>query len=263
MNQEPPILSEPKRSPARVLLWTSLAMIGAILSCAVVLILARLGRQEAHLPPATTQEGAAPTTNALPTESQPEMVPDLPPPPPDFSKTNTVSIRLGQEGPEDGLRHLAKEADGRTTIETLDGVPCRYLNRKASNKSFGYIYFVIDPTFKRNERMPARIEVEYYLSSPGHLRLQYDAMEGERHRAYKSVIATNADFVTWGPGIQYTRIRGTNAWQTATFHLPDGAFLNSQNGGAAFRLEVTPADLSARRVSVTREEVPGPPPPSR
>jgi len=69
--------------------------------------------------------------------------------PKDFSNTNSVSVLLGQESSEDGIRHLWKQSDGRTTIESLDGVPCRYLNR--TNKSFGYLYFAIADTFKRGD----------------------------------------------------------------------------------------------------------------
>jgi hypothetical protein len=254
MNNEPPVLPHAGRSPSRVLVWTALVAVAVVLLCAGGIVLLRL-RHHTLQPPPGPAEGAAPQTEKISlTEREPELVPDLPPPRPDFSTSNTVSVLLGQKGSQDGLRHLAKEPDGRTTIENLEGVPCRHHNRKPDNKQFGYVYFVIDPTFKREELKAARIEVEYLLPAPCFLRLQYDAMEGEAHRSYKSVVATSGETVSWGAGIQYMHIQATNAWRTATFHIKDGAFLNSQNGGADFRLEFTPAEIYVRRVSVTREK---------
>jgi hypothetical protein len=100
-----------------------------------------------------------------------------------------------------------------------------------------------------------RIEVEYFVATPGLFRLQYDAMEGQTHRRHKSVVAESGEVRDMGGSVRFTRIRGSNTWQTATFHITDGAFMNSQNGGADFRLEITPPDIYLHRVSVTREDV--------
>lgn len=171
----------------------------------------------------------------------------------DYSTTNVVSVLLGQEDPDDGINHLAYEPDGRTVIETLDGVKCRYLNRKP--RSFGYLYFAIHPSFKREELKAVWIEVEYFVATPVVFRLQYDGMEGQTHKRYKSVVAEGGQVADMGGSVRFTRLRGSNAWQTAIFHIADGVFMNSQNGGADFRLEVTPPEIYLRRVSVTREDV--------
>ena len=181
---------------------------------------------------------------ASPTES-------LPPDTKDYSASNAVSVLLGQESEDDGVRHLPDEPDGRTTIETLEGVPCRYHNRKSDNKRFGYLYFAIHPDFKRDELKTAAIEIEYRVPSTSYIRLQYDGQEGDTHQRFKPVLPIGGE-MTPGTGTRYTPIRASNQWQTATFQVTDGAFMNSQNGGADFRLEVFPPEIYVRRVSVFR-----------
>jgi hypothetical protein len=85
-----------------------------------------LGREQAPVPADIASAETMPAARRTPGE------------PKNFSASNSVSVLLGQESPDDGLIHLADERDGRTTIENLDGVPCRYLNRKVENKSVGY-----------------------------------------------------------------------------------------------------------------------------
>jgi len=98
-------------------------------------------------------------------------------------------------------------------------------------------------------------EVEYFVATPVVFRLQYDGMEGQTHKRYKSVVAEGGQVADMGGSVRFTRLRGSNTWQTATFHIVDGVFMNSENGGADFRLEVTPPEIYLRRVSVTREDV--------
>jgi hypothetical protein len=169
----------------------------------------------------------------------------------DYSQTNTVSLLMEKETPQDGLHHLAAEADGRTTLTNLDGVVCRHLQR--IGRSSGFLYFSISPTFKGAGLTNARCEIEYYCKTSGRFRLQYDAMEPERHRAYKSVIAQEGPTIQYSDNLQFTRVAVPNTWRTATFLLTNGVFLNSQNGGADFRLEVSPPDIYVRRVTLTRE----------
>ena len=168
----------------------------------------------------------------------------------DFSQTNTVTLRLGEESPEDGLRHLAEERDGRTTLTNLDGVVCRHMQRPGRGN--GFLYFTLSPSFKAAGLTNARCEVEYFARRFVALRLQYDAVEFENHRPYKSATAEGVRTVNYD-GANFTRLQPSNAWQTATFLLRDGVFMNSQNGGADMRLEVTPPDIFVRRVTITRE----------
>ncbi len=172
----------------------------------------------------------------------------------DFSQTNTVTLLLGEASPQDGVRHLAEEPDGRTTLTNLDGVLCRHMARPGRGN--GFLYFTISPSFKAAGLTNARCEIEYFTTRLTTLRLQYDAMDGERHRPYKSVQVEGGQTIDFGGSARFSRVTPSNGWQTATFLLRDGVFLNSQNGGADMRLEVTPPDIFVRRVTVTRVSVP-------
>jgi hypothetical protein len=169
----------------------------------------------------------------------------------DYSKTNSVTIAMANESPEDGLRHLAAEADGRTTLTNLDGVACRHLNRVG--RSSGFFYFTISPSFKRAGLSNALCEVEYLCPARGYFRLQYDATEFDTHRPYKSVIDEGGTPVRLGGNNDHARVPAVNSWETATFRITDALFDNSQNGGADFRLEFLPPDVFVRRVTLTRE----------
>jgi hypothetical protein len=168
----------------------------------------------------------------------------------DYSSTNRVSAQLGEEGPQDGVIHLAGEPDGRTTVETLNGATCRYLNRKP--KGNGYLYFAIDPSFKHAGLETARIEFEVSAPETTHVRLQYDGMDGERPKPYRSMPAIDGELITFGPRVLFTRVQPGTNWQTVTFLTTNAVFLNSQNGGADFRLEINPPELYVRRVTVVR-----------
>ena len=216
-------------------------------------------QQKPHVTSDTSDPSSLQSNVDSPNTGKPGRVATPPAEARDYSTSNVVSILLGQESDADGLRHLADEPDGRTTIETLDGVPCRYLNRKP--KSYGYLYFAIHPDFKRDELKAARIEIECRTATTVLVRLQYDSLgAGDLHTRYKAASRSGAETATQGPSSRYTMIRATNQWQTLTFDVADGAFMNSQNGGADFRLEVSPAEIYVRRVTVARQRVQTQPP---
>ena len=105
----------------------------------------------------------------------------------------------------------------------------------------GYLYFVIDPTFKKGPVKRATIEVEYLDPWPGVLGVQYDASR------WKGIPNP-----TYAQASQTVSLTGSKTWQTATFRLDHARFKNAQNSGADFRLWVSPPDLYVRRVTVTR-----------
>ena len=78
----------------------------------------------------------------------------------DFSRTNAVSTVLGEETPEDGIKHLANQRDGLTTVEGIQGLPSKHLNRKPEKKAFGYVCFSNHPTFKSTGSRNAGSEIE-------------------------------------------------------------------------------------------------------
>jgi hypothetical protein len=226
-----------------ILVWAIVASMAAVgFGLLALFLFLGLPKQETK---ETSNAGRA--SSARPARFEPQPPSELM----NFGNTNTVGILLGDEESEsrNGLRHLDRERDGATTVETLDGVACRYLNFTARNWSLGYFYFVIHPTFKRQDCSRVRIEFECLDPKPGTLGMQYDAMGSETNR--------NAAFIQAHPVV---RLRGSGAWRKVSFRLKDAAFANSQNGGADFRLWVSPPELYVRRVTVTREDAENPDP---
>jgi hypothetical protein len=164
----------------------------------------------------------------------------------DFSTSNSVNLVLGAQESGQGVVHIPTERDGLTEITTWKGMRCRKLNvppgTDGGNRPRGYFYFALDPSFKQTDAKAVRIEVEYFSENPAVLALQYDANASSR--------SLRSFYTRAGPAIS---LDGAKLWETATFHIRDGAFENSQNGGADFRLEVRPPELCVRRVTVTRE----------
>jgi hypothetical protein len=178
----------------------------------------------------------------------------------DFSKSDRVTIALGQEKSTDGLRHLIEERDGQTVATNLNGEPCRYLNRMQEGRPYGSFYFQISPSFKSRALKNPRIEVEYiseveYLGGITQgLRLQYDGREGGLPVRYLPVLAEGAAVMRYPTGADYGRIPSAGTWRTATFHLTNAVFQNSQKGGADFRIEVVPPEIYIRRVTLICEK---------
>jgi hypothetical protein len=171
-----------------------------------------------------------------------------------FATSNQVSVLLGQEKPEeDGLRHLPDAGRARTSVQNVDGVPCRYLNRVTEGRYCGSLYFAINPSFKAEGLKHARVEIEYLAKPDVSVRLQFDGVEGDTHRMYLPVLPEGARVITIGTGADYGIIPTPGVWSVATFHLTNAVFLNSQRDGADFRMEVAPPEIYVRRVTMTRE----------
>ncbi|HTG45273.1 MAG TPA: hypothetical protein VK633_12150, partial [Verrucomicrobiae bacterium] len=154
----------------------------------------------------------------------------------DFSTSNTVSVILGRTELDGGITHLPDFSDGWTRADELEGVPCRYMNHRAANLMGGAcLYFAVHTSFKSVPIKMARIEFEYLVRTPVRLKVQYDGMEEGRRRSYK-------------PAGEILNVTEVGSWQTAVFHVSEAAFMNSQNGGADFRLDVNPPEIYVRRV---------------
>jgi hypothetical protein len=163
----------------------------------------------------------------------------------DWSKSNSVSIVLGDESEYGGLKHNDKERDGITTIVKVDTTPCRLLNHKPNGRGEAFLYFSIEPAFKATGATNVRVDVEYFDvlldERPTSFGIHYDAAAtgsniGSRYRsAGKTVMLT-----------------GANRWMTTAFFLRNAAFKNGQNGQSDFRIYARPPDLYVRRVTVTR-----------
>ncbi len=153
-----------------------------------------------------------------------------------------VSATLQATNVETGLDQF-EFADGATVATNVAGSDCR---AAAPNPTGGrYIYFRIDDSFKWAPSMQAEVDVEYFDSSGGSFAVEFDGSD------------TNAPF-----NGAYTRssttvyLNGNQLWRTARFNLSGAHFMNSQNGGADFRLAVSADAFFVRRVKVIRPGVP-------
>jgi hypothetical protein len=145
---------------------------------------------------------------------------------------------LGATNREAGLR-LVDVADGLhepTTVGSREG--------RASLPAPGqgrYLYFVVDDSFKWADPMSAALEVEYFDKAAGSLGVEFDGSDA------------SAPFSG-----AYTRCResvkldGGRNWKTARFRLEGARFLNSQNGGADFRLVIEAAEFAVSEVRLNR-----------
>src|SRR5262249_18801182 len=124
----------------------------------------------------------------------------------DFSTTNTVAIVLGEQEKRHGLTLVETEKDGFTTITNVNGGPCRQLSPRDGRE--GFIYFIIDPTFKDADVTNVRVAVEYFDSGDGKFTVQYDASTHLK--------TANASYT---PTSKSVRLKGSNTWQTVQFCL--------------------------------------------
>jgi hypothetical protein len=245
MDNAPPILPEAHPTPPHKKGPRGLLVLLLALGTVVVVVLGFVGVysllwfRDSQFKEASAPPLAAPVPeSAAITEADPE--------PQDFSTSDTLSIVLGENESGQGVRLIARERDGLTAVATVNGKQCRRLDLppakggKARDK--GYFYFALDPSFKQGGAQVVRIEVEYCSESTATLALQYDAIAASRNLS--SIYTRTGSRVA---------LDASSEWETAAFHIRNGAFENAQNGGADFRLEITPPELSVRRVTVTRE----------
>jgi hypothetical protein len=166
------------------------------------------------------------------------------PPPPrgPYSDVKFVSAMLQATNVENGLDQF-DFADGATQASNVAGSDCR---AAAPNPTGGrYIYFRIDDSFKWAPAMQAELDVDYFDSAGGSFAVDFDGSD------------TNAPL-----NGAYTRspttinLTGSQLWRTAWFNVSGAHFMNSQNGGADFRLAVSADPFYVRRVKVIRSGVP-------
>jgi hypothetical protein len=144
-----------------------------------------------------------------------------------------VLLGEGQQEHGNGIEHIHWEKDGLTTATNLGGVPCRRM--KLETGSIGYLYFTIDPSFKKRSVKNVKVEVEYLDAGNGFFGVQYDG----KKEAYQWMRQT-------------IPLRGSLNWLTATFTIEGAKFRNRQNSKADFRLCAIPPELHVRRVMITR-----------
>ncbi len=164
----------------------------------------------------------------------------------DFSKTNSVTLNMAdaERSPwEGGLTHAFTEADGVTIETNVQGVACRALKPVEGEAPKRYMYFAIDPSFKRQGAVNVRVDVDYFDGFEGHLGvmgLEFDSSEfGDFPNA------------SYRPQLPNVPLRGSKKWMKGTFRIRGAGFRNTQNAGSDFRLWASPPAMLVRRVTVT------------
>ncbi len=159
-----------------------------------------------------------------------------------FSDAKSVFTTLAGTNGAHGLFQF-DSADGATAVVEAGGSECR--QTVPTSNAGKYVYFRLDDSFKWADQMLVDVEVEYFDSGDGSFNLEYDGPD------------PNAPFNgAYTSSKLLVRLQDSGAWKTARFRLLEARFLNSQNGGADFRIAVPSGVLCVRRVAVTRLGVP-------
>jgi len=155
-----------------------------------------------------------------------------------YTGSNSVTATLGHDNRQDGLR-LIRNEDGLTEATTIEGRSGQSIKRTAGRGA--YVYFAADDSFKWAEATSVRVHVEYYAAAPGTLAVEFDG--SDKSAPFEGAYSRSADVV---------RLSGHKVWKTAQFRLGAARFLNSQNGGADFRLAVDAPEFCVGRVALSR-----------
>lgn len=157
----------------------------------------------------------------------------------DYSTTNEVSIVLGEVNRNFGLRQAKVDHDGTTTPDTIGGLNCHFAKAGAWNS--GYIYFVVDPSFKATNCHKVKLSVQYFDAANGYFEIQYDANDPS---------APGAGSYTVCP--KKIPLEGKQEWDVEDFVLEDVRFDNSQNGNADFRIHFKTKKFYLSDIIITR-----------
>lgn len=155
-----------------------------------------------------------------------------------YTDAKAVSIVLGVPNRENGLRWIDNE-DGRTAPTNLGGSDARAI--KVVPNLGRYVYFAVDDSFKSDEPMGLALTVDYFDAAPGVLGVEFDG--SDPRAAFGGAYSAARESV---------KLTGDKTWKTSRFTLRDARLVNSQNGGADFRLNTTASDFGVRKVTLSR-----------
>lgn len=155
-----------------------------------------------------------------------------------FADARSVSMELGETNVQQGMRQIECE-DGTTTVVTGKGRAARQV--KPFRNSSRYLYFIVDDSFKWADTMNLTLKVDYFDGQRGRLSVEFDGSD------------TNAP---WAGAYSHSKnsieLVGDDRWKVAQFELPAARLVNSQNGGADFRLVAEGAELVVSGVTLSR-----------
>ena len=160
-----------------------------------------------------------------------------------YSDVRSVSDTLQETNLESGLYQFDL-ADGATAPTNVAGSVCRGVVTTAY--AGRYIYFRVDDSFKWSTSMQLSVQVDYFDSPSGSFRIEFDG--SDLSAPFQGAYSASSMTVT---------LNGSGTWRTAVFPLVGVRFLNSQNGGADFRIAVSASQFFVRLVKVIRPGVPG------
>ena len=155
-----------------------------------------------------------------------------------YTDAHCLSISLEETNLEDGLKQI-EWADGVTAPAIKSGSAARGIQTTLHGGR--YIYFRIDDSFNWSEKMDVSIVVEYFDASPGTVGLEFDG--SDRTAPFQGAYSSSSRVVG---------LTGSRTWKTAAFPLVAAVFMNSQNGGADFRVNVNAEQFFVRKVQVVR-----------
>src|SRR5687768_4051264 len=142
-----------------------------------------------------------------------------------------------------GVTHSFWERDGLTAVGELKERPCRILSLEDPTFRDGYLYFSLDPSFKKRKFSKAIIDMDYCDIERGILQLQYDASTPENE----------ALTIIYSKLPRTVRLTGDKEWKKVTFEIPNPTFRNKQNGRSDFRFLVSPPKIAIGAISVRLE----------
>lgn len=165
-----------------------------------------------------------------------------PPPlsPGKYSKAKEVSVQLGTENKEDGLK-LVRVGDGLNEPVQKGG---RSARQTVANSQSGvrYLYFDVYEDFAYNQPLQVELSIDYFDEGNAAIVIEYDSWNAADPESVESRYK-NAPLV---------QLQNTGAWRTATLHIADARFADRENLGTDFRLKIVGADVTIGRVKVTK-----------
>lgn len=159
-----------------------------------------------------------------------------------YSDSKSVSVVLQATNDSRGLTQF-EFADGATAPTEIGGKTGRVT---VSTQHGGkYVYCQIHDSFKWADKMLVDVEVEYFDQGSGEFRIEYDGPDP--NAPFNGAYTASKTRVT---------LSDSGQWKLAKFRLTESRFLNSQNGGADFRIAVQGSALHLRKITVTRLGMP-------
>jgi len=149
----------------------------------------------------------------------------------------SVSIELSEVNRENGMRLVTGLEGGATSPANVGGKECRLL--ELENHPRVRCYFQILPAFKTQGLMNARIQVEYYATSPGTMLVRFDGTSGKTPRY------TNGGEKSFD---------ADGNWEITNYQITKARFRNGEAGGADFCLATSSRELYIHSVTVLFEQ---------